>query len=61
MIILNQSGLSASEKTKVAHPYAKNSGNPVDLRRAGRAAAAFLADNPALIEEVGRTLDEPQR
>jgi len=61
MIISNKNGLTTREFEKVLRPYARNSGKPVDFRRAGQAAVQFLQDNPNLLRETGELLDEVQQ
>jgi hypothetical protein len=61
MIVINRNGLSESEFQKVLQPYAKNSGQPVDFERAGKAAVEFLADNPTLLADAGKLLDTAQK
>lgn len=61
MIVINRGGLTEKEFQKVVRPYAKNSGAKVDFRKAGRAAAQFLNDNPDLLKDAGKILDEAQQ
>ena len=61
MIVINAGGLRESEREKVMRPYAKNHGEKVDFARAGEAAVAFLKNNPSLLADTAKLLDEAQQ
>jgi D-alanyl-D-alanine dipeptidase len=61
MIVTNRKGLTASELKKVTAPYAHNTGKPVDLTLAGKAAVEFLKEHPDLLSRTGALLDTSQQ
>jgi hypothetical protein len=61
MILTNRKGLSEVEFEKVIRPYARNSGDPVDFAKAGKAAVEFLDEHPSLLKDAGKLLDKAQQ
>ena len=58
MIIINRQGLTEAQRRKVAQPYARNSGAPVDFSVAAKEADDFLDENPTLLKEVTELLNK---